>query len=161
MSEAIRQKPCLHLVTSASPGQQGPGQPRTENQRRLVGIRPAGPGAPGYVDSGLQEHPLRSVWYLCHSQALQFLWGAQQMAADDETVGGGRWEAAGAEGALDSLSCSNTWLLTAVCFKVGSSQAVRTHNEQPNECPEPKKQKRSQNCRWEDISRWVKAAGGQ
>lgn len=69
------------------------------------------------------------------------------MAANDEAVGGSRWDAAGAEGALDSLSCSNTWTLTAVCFKAGASQAVGTHSEQPKECLEPKKQTRGQNYR--------------
>lgn len=73
------------------------------------------------------------------------------MAADDEAVGGSRWDTAGAEGALDSLSCSDTWTLTAVCLKAGASQAVGTHSEQPEGCPEPKKQERDQNCTWEDI----------
>lgn len=68
------------------------------------------------------------------------------MAADDEAVGGSRWDAARAEGALDSLSCSNTWTLTAVCFKAGASQAVGTHSEQPKEFPEPTEQQRDQNC---------------
>lgn len=83
------------------------------------------------------------------------------MAADDEAVGGSRWDAAGAEGALDSLSCSNTWTLTAVCFKAGASQAVGTHSEQPKECLEPKKQTRGQNYRKGGISDGAKAAQSQ
>lgn len=80
------------------------------------------------------------------------------MVADDEAVGGSRWDAARAEGALDSLSCSNTWTQTAVCFKAGASRAMGTHSEQPKEYPEPKKQKRGQNRRWEDISDGAKPA---
>ena len=64
-------------------------------------------------------------------------------------------------GALDSLSCSNTWTLTAVCFKAGASQAVGTHSEQPKECLEPKKQTRGQNCRWGGISNRAKVAQSQ
>ena len=76
-------------------------------------------------------------------------------------VGGGRWDAAGAEGALDSLSCSNTWTLTAVCFKAGVSQARGTHSEQHKAYPEPRKQKRDQKCGWEDVSDGAKPARGQ
>lgn len=83
------------------------------------------------------------------------------MVADDEAVGGSRWDAAGAEGALDSLSCSNTWTLAAVCFKAGASQAVGTHSKQPKECLESKKQTKGQNCRLEGISHRAKAARSQ
>lgn len=180
------EKPCLRPITSASPGKRVQDSPGWGTRGALLASidTQLALGCQARRTLASKDRHLEAVWssrfqglqawvppwshkatkpigHLCHIQALQCLWGIRQMVADDEAVGGSRWAAAGAEGALDSLSCSNTWTLTAVCFKAGASRAVGTHSEQPKDCLEPKKQTRSQNCRWEVIPSGAKAAQGQ